>query len=88
MAERRRGQIDVVLDVAGWSAAIPGLDDEAQNSEPNWVPERIELFRVPFELGVHAPTSNKFEEGGKSYFELFGSNDAGPGVMTGRSTPS
>src|ERR1041385_530367 len=54
VAQRRSREIDVALDVAGRGAARTGRDDETQDLQPDRVPERAQLLRVPFELRRHA----------------------------------
>src|SRR5687768_11321289 len=55
VAQRRGGQIDLCLDVAGGHASVSALHDAAQNREPNRMAERAQLFGVTIELRGHVP---------------------------------
>jgi hypothetical protein len=54
VAERRRGHVEVGLDVSRGGAVGPGLDHEPERAETYGVPERRELLGAFVEEGCHA----------------------------------
>ncbi len=61
MAQCRRGQRDVGLDVPCGAASVTCLHHKAQDAQAHGVSQRAELLGVSFELGGHATASNIFE---------------------------
>jgi hypothetical protein len=54
MAQRRRGQIHVALDLPGGHAACATLNHETQDGEPYRVPQGSQLLSVTVQLRNHA----------------------------------
>src|SRR5882724_3672516 len=55
MAQRRSGQVDVVLDLSRWRALRIALDDEPQDGQAGRVPQRAQLLGVLVEFARHGP---------------------------------
>ena len=72
MAECRRGQIHVRLNLTRRDPLRSTLNDEAQNGEANRMSERTELLGVALDFRGHAATSNKVEPVVNLYFDYFG----------------
>jgi hypothetical protein len=53
VAQGGRGHVHMTLDPAGGSAALPALDDKAENREPHRVAESTQLLGMAFQLGRH-----------------------------------
>jgi len=72
MAECGGRQIDVLLDLARGGTAVAALNHEAHDLEPNRVPERRQLLRVPFEFRAHALLLIFSKYARKKHFEKIG----------------
>ena len=53
MAQGGGRQVDVALDVARRSSAVPSLHDETKDRQPNGMAERAQLFGVSVQFGGH-----------------------------------
>jgi hypothetical protein len=62
MTQRRRGNIQLGLELARSRAVATRLDDVTENREPGRVSERAELFRMPLQLSRHPDHSSILEE--------------------------
>src|SRR5690606_8097752 len=60
MAESRRRDVDLVLNLTSRRSTLVALHHEAQDAQANWVAQRSKLLCVALELG-HSATSTIFE---------------------------
>jgi hypothetical protein len=61
VAQRRRRQIDVALNLASRASTLTGSNDKPQDGETNRMTKRSQLICVVFDLRGHACASNIFE---------------------------
>ena len=69
VAERRRRQIDVLLDCTRSGPFGAALDDEPQDGQTNGMPECAELLSVTFKLRAHAVILTNSNHRASIFFE-------------------
>jgi hypothetical protein len=69
MAQRRRGKVDMLLDLASGRPFGAALNNEPKNGKTNGMAEGAELLGVTIELGRHGLLLTKSNQFASDHFE-------------------